>query len=289
MNITSSLVHLPLRLSLRHFTNSQALWNFWEKDKKGGYETKIEKPLKELVKEGFKEIKPEIKKFNEEVKAKIMCDRVRLYMHNDYEIAWKFSDSSVTDSWVVTADSDHNQGKSKASFVLGANQKGVFKGYLNNDPPKDGVIKYTGYCNIRSPKNMISFKRPRPFDWDMYTHLLLRVRGDGRTYQTILYVERTFDLQWNDQYNYPLYTRGGPYWQITKIPFSKYYLSSKGRIQDKQEHVQADQIVAVGITLADDVPGPFSLEIDFIGVMFDENHNDVFEYEMFPVPPTFFS
>jgi len=104
----------------------------------------------------------------------------------------------------------------------------------------------------------------------------------------VLHMDRYYDVTWNDQYNYPLYTRGGPYWQITKIPFSKFFLSGKGRIQDKQEHIQMDKIASVGITIADSNPGQFNLEVDFIGVVYDETHADVFDYEMFPVSPSVF-
>jgi len=272
----------------RCFSNSLSSLSFWEADKKGGYKTKIKQPPKDIIKDGLKDIKGELHKFKDEVVSKVQCDSLAGLEHGDYEIVWKFNDKSVVSSWIVTSDSNHNEGKSVSEFLLGANQKGIFRGQLSSEIPKDGVIKSTGYCNIRSPKNMISFKRERPYKWDLYTHLVLAVRGDGRTYQVILHMDRYFDVQWNDQYNYPLFTRGGPYWQITKIPFGKFFLSGKGRVQDKQEAVQLDRVSSLGITIADANPGPFSLEVDFIGLVYDENHVDTFEYEMFPVSTTVF-
>lgn len=77
--------------------------------------------------------------------------------------------------------------------------------------------------------------------------------------------------------------------EIFQIPFSKFYLSAKGRVQDKQEAVQLDRVSTVGITIADSNPGPFELHIDYIGLIVDENHTDKFEYEMYEVPSYVFS
>lgn len=277
-------------LNRRSFHATQITNNFWEADKKGGYKTKIvRKPVVVAVKEGMKELEKEAKKLKTEVACTLRCDSSFAVFHGDYEIIWKFDSYDMIGSWVTTSDSDHNEGKSVSSFVLGPNKSALFRGTLNTDVPKDGIIKNAGYCNIRSPKNYLSFKRPRPYEWGDYTHLLLRVRGDGRTYQMVLNMDREYDLQWNDQYNYPLYTRGGPYWQIAKIPFSKFFLSAKGRVQDKQEAVQLNRISTLGITIADSIAGSFQLEIDYIALIFDENHLETFEYEMYPVSISVFS
>jgi len=68
-----------------------------------------------------------------------------------------------------------------------------------------------------------------------------------------------------------------------QIPFSKFFLSAYGRIQDKQEACQLDSISTLGITLMDNASGPFRLELDYIGIIHDETHTHTFEYEMYPV------
>ena len=62
-----------------------------------------------------------------------------------------------------------------------------------------------------------SFERVIPYDWSKYTHLMMRIRGDGRNYLLNIHPDRIFDTNWLDVYQYPLYTRGGPYWQFVKV------------------------------------------------------------------------
>ena len=47
---------------------------------------------------------------------------------------------------------------------------------------------------------------------------------------------------------------------------------------------QLDDIKGVGITLADGHTGSFHCEIDYIGLYYDANLNEEFEYEMYDVP-----
>ena len=70
-----------------------------------------------------------------------------------------------------------------------------------------------------------------------------------------------------------------------QIPFSKFFLSCKGRVQDKQQAIQLGKILTFGITIADSNPGPFKLELDYIGLINDKTHNSKFEYEMYEVSP----
>lgn len=184
---------------------------------------------------------------------------------------------------MVTADSDHNQGTSTALFGRSTAGNGLFSGNLTTELPIDGRIKRSGYCNVRSQRNRISFKREAYLDWTAYNNLVLKVRGDGRPYLINISVEGYFDITWNDIYHYVLYTRGGPHWQTTRIPFSKFFLSSKGRVQDKQYPIPLNKITNLGFSVSarGGFEGNYNLELDYIGLEFDPNHTEDFAYEMY--------
>lgn len=112
---------------------------------------------------------------------------------------------------------------------------------------------------------------------------MLKVRGDGRSYLINIACEGYFDIMWNDIYHYVLFTRGGPHWQVAKIPFSKFFLASKGRVQDRQFPVPLNKVTNLGFSVSarGGHEGPFSLEFDYIGLEFDPSHREEFAYEMY--------
>lgn len=69
-----------------------------------------------------------------------------------------------------------------------------------------------------------------------------------------------------------------------QIPFSKFFLASKGRVQDKQYPIHLGRITNFGISAGDKVNGSFSLEIDYVGLEYDPNHKEEFAYEMYQTP-----
>lgn len=149
--------------------------------------------------------------------------------------------------------------------------------------PTDGRIKKAGYANIRSQRHRKSFKRDAYLDWSFYNTLVMRVRGDGRPYMINIGTEGHFDITWNDIYHYALYTRGGPHWQVTRIPFSKFFLSSNGVVQDKQYPIPLNKVSTFGLSVSGrgGFEGPFSLEIDYIGLEYDPSVTEEFAYEMY--------
>ncbi|XP_041969513.1 complex I intermediate-associated protein 30, mitochondrial [Aricia agestis] len=254
---------------------------FWERDRKGGYNTSKKLGLVQSIKEGIKELKSEIKLFSEEMKDYAKTDPLTIARPGETDILWCFNEPKVLDKFVTTCDSDHNQGYSSCGFNMSPAGRGLFHGYLDTRVPKDGRIKKAGYCAIRSKRVRKSFKRESTYNWHLYNTLVLKVRGDGRSYLLNLSCEGYYDITWNDIYHYVLYTRGGPYWQIAKIPFSKFILGSKGRVQDKQNRIRLDKVTHFGISCGDKIDGVFNLEIEYVGLEIDPTHDEDFAYEMY--------
>ncbi|KAK4884021.1 hypothetical protein RN001_000292 [Aquatica leii] len=264
------------------FKTSCALNLFYERDDKGGYSDNRKYPSKiQMIRDGLKELKQEIALWSEEMKESFESDPCLEFRQGETDVAWRFESEKSLEKWVVTSDSDHNEGFSKCSLTLSKHGKGLFSGVLNTELPKDGRIKRAGYCNMKSMRARKSFKRDTHLDWTPYNILVLKVKGDGRSYMLNISTKGFFDITWNDTFNYVLYTRGGPYWQVSKIPFSKFIFSSKGRVQDKQFAIPLNRIASFGISAGDKINGPFSLEIDYIGLEFNPNHVEEFAYEMY--------
>ncbi|XP_052863149.1 complex I intermediate-associated protein 30, mitochondrial [Anopheles cruzii] len=257
---------------------------FWERDRKGGYKSRDPPvPTTELIRNGLKELRQELALYAEEWKARLESDPLMVFRPGEIDVVFAFEQQQDRERWVVTTDHDHGEGYTRACFEQSPTGYGLFHGTLESRVPIDGRIKRAGYANIKSHRVRKSFKRESFYDWGQYNTLVLKVRGDGRSYLINLSAEGYYDILWNDIYHYVLYTRGGPHWQVTKIPFSKFFLASKGRVQDSQGPVPLNRITNVGFSVGarGDHEGEFRLEIDYIGVEFDPSHQEEFAYEMY--------
>ncbi|KAK3093391.1 hypothetical protein FSP39_014996 [Pinctada imbricata] len=206
--------------------------------------------------------------------------------HRSYDYFWKFNSAEKLKAWILTTDMDNKEGFSKAYLSLSKSGKALFYGNLSTKVPEDGRVKKAGYCNMRSPINKYGYGygKENYYNWTAFNHIVMRFRGDGRAYYLSIASDNGpgfgSDLFSSDLYSYPLFTRGGPYWQIAKIPFSKFYLNTYGRIQDRQEPLRKDFVKTFNIgAVVDD--GPFHLEIDYIALLRDDNHDEVTAYEMY--------
>lgn len=143
---------------LRNFQTSSALLNlFYEKDEKGGYKDRRPQPSKiQMIRDGMKELKQEIAMWTEEVKVAFESDPFYIYRAGETDVIWKFGNTEALSNWVVTSDSDHNEGYSTCSLTLNKQGKGMFSGNLSTRVPKDGRIKRAGYCNIRTLRARVS-------------------------------------------------------------------------------------------------------------------------------------
>ncbi|XP_054651546.1 complex I intermediate-associated protein 30, mitochondrial [Dunckerocampus dactyliophorus] len=202
------------------------------------------------------------------------------HMLEQNQVVWEFRGAESLDQWIVSSDREIG-GQSEAHLKVGKNNSTcLLYGTLRSTPPRDGETRYSGYCSMRSKQPLVSFDRKKHYDWSSFNTLHLRVRGDGRPWMINIAAETYFSHQKDDIYNYFLYTRGGPYWQDVKVPFSKFFLTHRGRIHDHQYCLWLDKINTIGFTLADKADGPFQLEIDYIGVCKDYAHTSDFDYEL---------
>ena len=72
-----------------------------------------------------------------------------------------------------------------------------------------------------------AFYRPAVYDWSRYTHFYFRVRGDGRAYNINVAIDYDIDILYHDLFVFPLFTRGGPYWQLVKVSYHVTVLDSR--------------------------------------------------------------
>ncbi|XP_015245984.1 PREDICTED: complex I intermediate-associated protein 30, mitochondrial [Cyprinodon variegatus] len=207
------------------------------------------------------------------------------HMLEQNRVIWEFRGPESLQNWTVSSDREIG-GQSEIYLKLGRNNDTCFLyGTLCSAPPRDGETRYSGYCTMRSKQPLVSFDRKTHHDWSSFNTLHMRIRGDGRPWMVNIAAETYFSHQKDDIYSYFLYTRGGPYWQDVKIPFSKFFLTHRGRIQDDQHPLWLDKINTIGFTLGDKADGPFQLEIDFIGVCKDYAHTEDFAYEVYKRNP----
>lgn len=209
---------------------------------------------------------------------------VPILEHRELFKLWDFTDPAVISRFIVSYDALWEEGYSNASFTRSSSGFGLFSGFLDTDTlPVDRTIEKAGWAAINSPTARRSFYRSDSYDWGGYTHLRIRVRGDGRKYNINIRTPGTLDLTWFDMYSYTLYTHGGPYWQEVRIPFSKFYFQYKGALQDVQLPPPLFMVSCVSITLTERVTGPFALEIDYIGLEQDHEHNEEHAYEAYAI------
>lgn len=258
---------------------------FHEPSRKGDtkYDRLSERTIPEHISLGYSIFKRELQVFYEEMKEKFRADP-KIFKHGDTYVEFRFENEEDLKKWKSGSDSTYNEGFSHCNLELNNDGKAVFSGVIDNTIPKDGRVRRAGFCTMKSKDKQKSFMRMDSFKyWERFTHLELRVRGDGRNYVIGLGLNAYIDIHWMDLYTYALHTRGGPYWQTVKIPFSKFFLTSKGVIQDKQYPLPKAFVTSISITVAK-IPGPFRLEIDYIGVHKDDSYVEEFAYELYQFP-----
>lgn len=139
--------------------------------------------------------------------------------------------------WRTGCDSVWGRGFSNCKLERTEHNTALFSGYLDTRIIRDGKVERAGWASMKTVE-MLAFNRKNyKRHWDYYSHLLIKCRGDGRSYKIMLHSPGHIDMTWHDSHSYSLHTHGGPYWQYERIPFSKFFIAVGGRIQDIQKPV----------------------------------------------------
>ncbi|VDD94333.1 unnamed protein product [Enterobius vermicularis] len=249
-------------------------------------------PLKDLLAATPEVLREEAKKYKKELKDRwtIDLDKKQFFeelghlQHGETRKEFIFDSPEAIALWNTGCDADEGYGYSHCELVPTDRKTAIFRGYLSTEVVKDGVHERSGWASMKLNLTR-AFRRKKYFKrWASFSHLLVKCRGDGRSYKLMLHCPGMFDITWGNSYSCPLHTHGGPYWQYEKIPFSKFFHTVVGRIQDQQIPVFLKEVSSMAIVLMDRMDGDFSLEIDFIGVCHDRTHYEEFAYETYAVP-----
>ena len=140
--------------------------------------------------------------------------------------------------------------------VMGGLSKGSFS------VSDEGILKFAGTLSLENNGGFSSI-RSSAVDFNLSNDLgiLLKVKGDGRSYNMRLESTATFrgmPVSFSGEFS----TKAGE-WQQIKIPFSEFRGGWRGR--DLPDEVLDPSVIReAGLLIGDKKAGPFSLEVDYI-------------------------
>ena len=142
---------------------------------------------------------------------------------------------------------------------------GVMGGLSEGDMKvSDGILNFSGVLSLENNGGFSSLRTvDGKFDFSDSAGVVLRVKGDGRTYQVRLESDARLRERWPVSFRGEFATVAGE-WTEVKVPFSALKAGWRGMQMDSVFNPAAVQLV--GIVVADKKPGAFELEVDWLGV-----------------------
>lgn len=172
-----------------------------------------------------------------------------------------FNSPKVVDKWHVFTDACFG-GRSQAAFKYNVEEQAAeFSGRVTLDQEEDADIKRAGYCVSSSKVTHIADY----FDLSGCTHLVLDIKGDGRTYIANVRTDSIAGTG-GDVWQAPFKTSAGE-WRQVWIPLQSLMLTYQGQLVKRRLEFQANQVISVGVAASampeadamEGVPDPDSL------------------------------
>ena len=133
---------------------------------------------------------------------------------------------------------------------------GISKGGISRT--EQGTLIFKGELSLENNGGFASIRmKPTPLDLSGMTSLIVKAKGDGRTYWLEL---RAANQMAASSYRAYLPTKAGE-WQEISVPLADFKLQAFGRDLPSKA-LDSAAVASVGITLADKKAGPFELEIE---------------------------
>ena len=122
---------------------------------------------------------------------------------------------------------------------------------------ESGILHFSGSTNTDGGGFSSIRSTPRELHLGDATGVLLRLRGDGRTY--------TFRVETGRQITYwaEFDTKGGEDWEEVRVPFKDFTPRWRGQLLDGPP-LDRSAIASLGIMIYDNLDGPFRLDVDWI-------------------------
>ena len=129
-------------------------------------------------------------------------------------------------------------------------------------PLDNGVIRFAGILSLENNGGFASIRADSPaFAFTRDGSIVLRVKGDGRTYTLDL---RTARRQGAFSYKQAFQTVAGEVTEV-RLPLTRFQATAFGRQMPVASPLDPARVVSLGFMLADKQPGPFRLDVLSLG------------------------
>lgn len=164
--------------------------------------------------------------------------------YTNEQILADFEESDVAAGWKTVNDNVMG-GRSKGGPTFGK-----------------GLLVFTGATNTNG--GGFSSIRTEPGDYDLSgkSGLLMRVRGDGRTYKASLRTDAAM-RSWAVPFRADFETKKGE-WREVYLPLESFKPTFHGRSLSNPPALKPAKVKSLGFMIYDKKDGPFSLEVDWV-------------------------
>ncbi len=157
---------------------------------------------------------------------------------------------------------DFNDGKEAPTWF--AVNDGVMGGLSMGDGVvKDGSLVFAGTLSLENNGGFSSVRTEGSYNFEGKSFILMRVMGDGRTYQLRLATDARYQGS-KISYAADFTTEVGK-WTEVKIPLDAFLPGWRGRKLDGPP-LELSEVEEIGILIGDKKTEPFALKVDWIKV-----------------------